>query len=107
MKTIAQTIILAASLVLGGCATNYDLPESYTPPTGFVPDAKTAAAIAEAVWVPIYGAKKIQQEKPFSVTLRDNVWTVRGYLEPNVMGGTAIAEISRKDGRILRVIHEK
>src|SRR5678815_57253 len=79
---------------------------SSTPPNGFVPDAATAMRIAEAVWIPIYGETHIAAQKPFKATLKGDVWTVTGKdLPPQTLGGVAEADISRRDGRILRVIH--
>ena len=75
------------------------------PPNGYVPDAKTATQIAVAVWTPIYGAKKIQGEKPYRATLTNGVWTVKGSLPKGYIGGVAVAQISKRDGRILGVIH--
>ena len=80
---------------------------SYLPPDGFVPDSATAARIAEAVWIPIYGEEHIRRERPYHASLEGDVWRVVGYLPPNHVGGTAVAEISKRDGRILRVIHSK
>lgn len=81
---------------------------SYMPKEGYVPDAKTAMRIAVAVWSPIYGEKKIQNEKPFRARLRRGVWTVTGSLPKGWdHGGVAEADISKRDGRILRVIHGK
>ncbi len=76
----------------------------YIPKAGFVPDEATAIRIAEAVWLPIYG-KDIYEEKPFIVGLRDGVWTVTGSLPGGRKGGVAEVEISKEDGRILRVSH--
>jgi hypothetical protein len=78
---------------------------SYVPPKGFVPDAKTAIRIAVAVWSPIYGEAQTQSEKPFVASLKNGVWTVEGSLPKDRAGGVAIAEISKSDGRILRVSH--
>jgi hypothetical protein len=79
---------------------------SYKPKEGFVPDEKTAIAIAVAVWSPIYGVEKIQMEKPFETVLKNGVWHVEGALPAgNTKGGVAEAEISKKDARILRVSH--
>ena len=79
---------------------------SYVPSNGFVPDAATASRIAEAVWIPIYGESQIAAEKPFKVTLKGDVWTVTGKdLRLYSMGGVAEADISKRDGRILRVSH--
>jgi hypothetical protein len=78
---------------------------SFIPESGFVPDEKTAIRIAVAVWYPIYGEKQIEKEQPYTAKLKDGVWEVRGSLPGLTLGGTAIAEISKKDGTILRVSH--
>jgi hypothetical protein len=76
-------------------------------------DSQTAIRIAEAVWIPIYGEKMIADEKPFHATLNGDGWTVEGSFPGTgshpgkVGGGTAIAQISKRDGRILKVIHEQ
>lgn len=77
------------------------------PVEGYVPNAQTAIQIAVAVWSPIYGAKKIQDEKPFTAKLAKGVWIVEGSLPKGWKGGVAIAEIAKSDGRILRVSHGK
>ena len=82
-------------------------PPTYRPPEGYVPDAKTATRIAVAVWSPIYGDKQIQSEKPYHASLKHGTWTVTGSLPVGFVGGVALAEISKKDGRVLRVIHGK
>ena len=51
---------------------------SFKPKAGFVPDALTATAIAEAVLSPIYGRNSIVKQKPYNVSLKDEVWTVEG-----------------------------
>ena len=77
------------------------------PPQGLVPDAKTAIAIAVAVWTPIYGEKQIASEKPYTVKLANGQWTVTGSLPKGWLGGVAIAVIAKSDGRVLRVSHGK
>lgn len=79
----------------------------YTPKDGYVPDEQTAITIAVAVWTPIYGKEQIDNEKPYRAVLKDGVWTVTGALPTGSNGGTAIAKISKKDGRILKVNHEQ
>ena len=108
MKTRAPLLALAIALgcLVGGRAAWSQTRPSFVPPNGFVPDAVTAARIAEAVWIPIYGEQHIASEKPFKVTLSGDVWTVTGRdLPPGTAGGVAEAEISKRDGRVLRVIH--
>ncbi|WP_158380846.1 NTF2 fold immunity protein [Chitinilyticum litopenaei] len=80
---------------------------SYRPPQGYVPDATTAIAIAVAVWKPIYGEKEIGSQKPYRASLKNGKWFVTGSLPKEQAGGTAIAEISKADGRILRISHGK
>ncbi len=81
------------------------------PKKGMIPDKETAARIAEAIWIPVYGGKDIYEERPYEAhLLNDSVWIVRGSLfDPNneVRGGTAYIAISKKDGRILQMLHEK
>lgn len=79
----------------------------YKPKEGYIPDEETAIAIAVAVWNPIFGKERIETEKPYRASLKDGVWTVTGSLPKGYNGGTAIAEISKDDGKILRVIHEQ
>ena len=62
---------------------------------------KTAIAIAVAVWLPIYGEKQIESEKPFHATLKSDIWHVEGSLPKQFsLGGVADADISKDDGRI-------
>lgn len=83
----------------------------YIPKAGFVPDKETAEKIAEAVAIPIYGKEKIGKEKPLIAKLDGDKWTVTGTFHGNlllhVMGGVVIVEISKTDGRIISVTHEK
>ena len=79
----------------------------YIPKNGFVPDAKTAIKIAEAIWTPIYGKKEIESERPFEANLinHDSVWNVSGTI-PKI-GGYPIIRIRKSDCKILYFIHEK
>lgn len=84
-----------------------DRPHSVHPRNGFVPDQKTAIRIAEAVWIPIYGAENISRQKPFTATLRQGHWIITGTLPRGQLGGVAVAEISKADAHIVRVSHGK
>lgn len=79
----------------------------YVPPTGFVPDGETAIKIAEAVLIPIYGDKKINSERPFKVTLINNIWIIEGSMRKGLKGGVALIEIAKEDAKIIRVTHGK
>lgn len=106
MNKTTSAMILWAGLnaaVLAG-----EIPkESFKPKDGYVPDAKTAIAIAVAVWGPMYGDDEIAAEKPYHARLNGNIWVVEGSLPEGWAGGVAVAEIAKDDGRILRVGHGK
>lgn len=112
MKRLLLIFTSAALLSLPAAFADGSARHSYLPPGGYVPDAKTAIRIAVAVWSPIYGEKKIQNEKPFHATLKKGVWTVEGSLPKArlggfTVGGVAEADIARRNGRIVRVSHGK
>jgi hypothetical protein len=77
------------------------------PAKGFVPDAKTATRIAEAVLIDVYG-EDVTSERPFTAKLEHGAWTVTGTLHcqenlpgpPFCHGGHSV-RISKHDGRIL------
>jgi hypothetical protein len=73
-------------------------------PEGLVPNKETAIRIAVAVWEPIYGVAQIAAQKPYRVRLEKGIWIVEGTLHSE-LGGVAIAEIAKSDGRVLRVSH--
>ncbi len=51
-------------------------------------------------------ASQIRSEQPYVATLKDGVWTVTGTLPRQYnLGGVAMARISKRDGRILFVLH--
>jgi hypothetical protein len=102
-------LALAASM-LTACASSSESNYSYRPPEGYVPNAKTAIRIAEAVWLPIYGKKVLDDEKPFLARLSSDqkYWIVEGNTiswAPGDVGGVALIYISKEDGTILRVSH--
>jgi hypothetical protein len=87
---------------------------AYVPAAGYVPDAKTAVNIAEAVLTPVYGKKQIESERPFTATLKDGVWTVVGTLRcPDGKGGVttlcdggvAVLRIAKQDARVVYMMH--
>jgi hypothetical protein len=100
MRFLFLTLLLASALA-------QQPTRGYIPKDGFVPDQHTAIRIAEAVLTPIYGEERIQGERPFRASLEKDVWTVEGFLPPGTPGGTAVCKISKKDGRVLFVMHYK
>jgi hypothetical protein len=102
---LATGLCLMATISLAQAGSTPSAVHRFVPDSGFVPDEKTAIRIAVAVWEPIYGEEKIAAEKPYQAKLKNDVWEVTGSLPGLILGGTAIAEISKKDGTILRVSH--
>jgi len=112
MKTLILTVaLLFLPLTNAGVAhesaSSEAVQRAYRPKKGYVPDEQTAIRIAEAVWIPIYGAQHIEKEKPFKATLKNGAWTVPGTLAEGVKGGTVMAIISSNSGCILGVGHKK
>jgi ATP-dependent Clp protease ATP-binding subunit ClpA len=70
-----------------------ELPES-----GVVRDADTAKRIAEALWIPQYGADTVASQAPLQAELKFNVWIVTGSSSTEV---PLFAFILQADGRIL------
>ena len=87
------------------------------PPRDYVPDSATAVRIAEAVLIPVYGQKQVENEKPFTATLDKDVWTVDGTVQCSdghggttttmCVGGAAEVKISKIDARIISMMHYK
>lgn len=77
------------------------------PREGYVPDKDTAIKIAVAVWIPIYGKKEIEEQKPYNAVLTDGIWFVSGSLPKGTAGGVAEAEIIKENGKIIRISHGK
>ncbi len=111
-----KAYMAAFSILLVTVAALCQSEASYIPEAGFVPDPKTAIAIAEAVLVPVYGKKQIESERPFTATLKDDVWTVEGTLHcsdgkggvtTSCDGGVAVVKIAKRNGRILSMGHGK
>jgi hypothetical protein len=102
--------VVCVLLLCGGIyvSPGFSRDASYKPKNGFIPDQKTAVAVAEAVLSAIYGNKLIASERPFSAKLVAGVWVVEGSLpESTPNGGVAEIRISKQTGCILRVMHGK
>jgi len=80
---------------------------NYVPPEGYVPTAKVAISIALAVAAPIYSRHILESEKPYTATLENGIWIVRGSLKKDYKGGTLECRISKQTGQIVRLIHWK
>jgi hypothetical protein len=83
------------------------LSRSYAPKDGYVPDASTAIAIADAVTVPIYGRSTVDQEKPLRAELKDGRWLVIGTDHRATAGGGGTVEvlIDQMTAKILYLNH--
>jgi len=72
-----------------------------------IPDKTTALAVAEPILFKLYGKKHVISEKPYVISLVDGYWMITGSLPKGMDGGTFSIILSAKDGRVIRLIHEK
>ena len=103
---IIKTILLLSWFLILSVALASDEKHSYIPENGYVSNADVAIKIAEAVWLPIYG-NAINDKRPFKAKMKNGIWVVEGTLHGDMLGGVPIIEISKNDGRVLRVSHSK
>ena len=97
-KIIRLTLFVSLIILTNACRVRTTI--------NYVPNKETAIRIAEAIWLPIYG-EEIYDQKPYIVTLLDNIWIVEGSLpeEEEWRGGCAYIEIQKRDCKILKVQH--
>ena len=80
----------------------------YNRPYGIIQNETIAVEYAKLILVPIYGRDEIESQKPYSVSLHKNsVWSVKGTLKENELGGTFSITINKSDGRVLSIFHSK
>lgn len=104
MKTVRVVMLLLCAIAIIAVSVAGETKHNVGPKDSLVPNAETAIKIAEAVWLPIYG-DAILKKKPFKAHLTGDVWIVEGTLPAESVGGVPIAEISKKDGKIVRIRH--
>jgi NTF2 fold immunity protein len=76
--------------------------QGYTPKNGFVPDRKTALAIANAVLLAMVPKSVLTSFSPFRARLSGNVWIVQSKELPiDTTGGRIYLRISKRTGAIL------
>ncbi|MDR2982132.1 MAG: YbbC/YhhH family protein [Puniceicoccales bacterium] len=52
-----------------------------------------------------YGDIQIKEQLPLKSELKDGIWTVRGAIDPNKVGGVLEIKFSAVDGKIISVTH--
>ena len=113
ISSAVWVVISVAFFALGSVVYKLVPPRSFHSPEsiqygGAVPNAESAIKIAVATWTPLYGERTIQAERPYTAKLEGDVWIVEGTFHSfglPAAGGVARAEISKADGRIIKVIH--
>jgi hypothetical protein len=85
-----------------------DSAHNIKPKNGVLPDEVTAVAVAEPILSAIYGKDAIKKQKPLRAVLTNQVWVVTG-TEPKgvVFGGVATIELSKLDGCVIRITHDR
>ena len=105
--TVGQNLGEDKTVLTDRLLANIVTQPSAIPKEGFVPNAEVAAKIAEAVWVPIFGARSVALKKPFLVTQTNGIWLIRGTLPAGSLGGVPYAWIAKTNGAILKIWHDK
>ena len=90
-----------------GIYTHHLIPEEVKE-HGVIPDAETAAKMASILIPVIYGDDCLKKESPLQIELVNNeVWSVRGTLPQNALGGTFCILLDKKTGGMIMVSHGK
>jgi hypothetical protein len=105
LRPALSSVLMSALVTTSSCrdqppSTNVGRADSL-----YVADAPTAIQIAEKVCIATYGTQLIASERPFTATLRGEVWEVSGSLPKNTAGGVAEVRILKRNGRVVSVIH--
>lgn len=104
--TAAVSLLVTAFLAHGQSVQAKDMRINDVPPIrNLVPDAETAIAIATAVLIPIYGERQVKFESPFTASLEGSTWLVVGHVPEGWLGSAAAVELSKENGRIIRILH--
>lgn len=83
---------------------------TYIPPGGYIPDAETAVRVAVAILAPVYGEQLILSQRPFQVSLVNELWKVRGYSKSESRTervGRFEIDIDKISGRVVRMHHSR
>jgi hypothetical protein len=70
-----------------------------------LPNRETAARIAEVLLVRVYGRRQIDRQLPLDMAPEAQGWVATGRLKPTQVGGVAVVELARSDGRVVRMTH--
>ena len=101
-----KKICLVILLVSWSWLVSQNQPKNDVSKTSILDEA-TAIRIAVKAWIPIYGKKQIEHEKPYKAVPKGDVWYVDGYVPDGMKGGAVHAEIAKKDGHIIMITHYK
>ena len=99
-----------ALLALGIVAMIYGgaIAQSFAPTRDVVPDSKTAITAGGAFLQAYFGAKERRNSPGYSAELKGDVWKVWEQLGcTNCLGGGPVLEMSKRDGRVLRIYAEQ
>jgi hypothetical protein len=71
-----------------------------------IKDARTAAAVAEALAFSAYGEALIKKQRPYQTTFINGYWRVAGTLKYDT-GGVFEILLDARDGRVVQLSHGK
>lgn len=70
---------------------------------GVVPDEQTAIKLAETILFRHFGERQVKTEMPYKVKLEGGVWSIRGSLSGEFVGGVFYIDIRQKDACVLQL----
>ncbi|MFV0537571.1 MAG: YbbC/YhhH family protein [Dysgonomonas sp.] len=68
---------------------------------------ESAIKIAEAILFPIYTEKNITRQRPYETYLINNYWVINGTLPKGYKGGIFLIILDARDGKVIRITHDK
>ncbi len=104
MTNVFRTLILFFMFVSCSYGTT---DKSALPSQGVIPNEDTAVKVAEALFIPIFGADEVAKYSPYHARFKDGLWTVYGTLKSGSRGGTPQMTIQKKDGKVIEVWHSQ
>lgn len=96
----ALLAMVAALPIVFGCSSASDEKVPVTTPEAAVQKAKEAWASIhdKASWQTAYSSESTAKFEPYTATLEDGVWMVRGTIPPNYQGDVLETTVRQSDG---------
>jgi hypothetical protein len=110
MRPLAPAIV-AVALALQTSAQAAP-SKTCTPPAwlrheNFVSSAADAITLATIYLRSLFGQKDVLDAEPFTASRAGHTWTVKGYVPPDVIGGSYVVKLDARSGCLVSAIEEQ